>query len=218
LNEQQWEQLVSVMARLAEGDRAAVVTLYVEFGRVLTAVVRRHLGRFGVRDITRDELDGIVLDVCFAIEECAGAWDPSTHVPPWTWAERRVAKVVNRSVGQYADELDDRAFGLPEASRSGGSGEVAPLDLLDARDEPVCRLLRDAFDDARVSARDRQLLLETRLQASLGDPSPATTVGALFDMQPAAVRQAVKRTRDRLRRIADAEARYAPLTDLALLA
>ena len=187
MNEQhhQWEQLESVMARLAEGDKAAVVTLYVEFGRVLAAVVRRHLARFGMRDVTRDDLDGLVMDACFAIADCAGAWD-------------------------------DRAFALPTTRpTSFGDDDVAPLD---ARREPVCRLLREAFDDAQVSERDRKLLLETQLQASLGDPSPATTVGMLFDMQPPAVRQAVKRTKDRLRRIAEAESRYAPLADLALLA
>jgi len=217
MEDEQWEQLESVMARLARGDRAAVVTLYQDFGRVLAAVVRRHLSSFGTQDVTREDLDGLVLDACFAIADCAPAWDPATSVAPWTWAERRIAALVNRSIGQYADELDDRAFELP----AGGAGDVddtSPLDLLDARREPVCRLLRDAFDSAGVSERDRKLLLETRLQASLGDPSPATTVGMLFDMQPAAVRQAVKRTRDRLRGLADAESRYAPLADLALLA
>lgn len=217
MEDKQWEQLESVMARLAEDDRAAVVTLYQDFGCFLVAVVRRHLARFGARDVTRDDLDGLVLDACFAIAECAPAWDPATRVAPWTWAERRIAMVVNRSIGQYADELDDRAFELP-ARAAGDVDDMTPLDLLDARREPVCRLLRDAFDSAGVSERDRTLLLETRLQASLGDPSPATTVGMLFDMQPAAVRQAVKRAKDRLRGLADAESRYAPLADLALLA
>src|SRR4051812_49226426 len=205
------------MGRLAEGDRAAAVTLYVTFGAVISGVVRRHLGRFGVRDVGVDDLDGIVLDACFALADCASGWDPSKHVPPWTWAEHRMVKVVSAWIGQYADELDERAYDMP-TSVSGRSDEADPLELLMTCDDPRSRLLRDALDCAGVSARDRRLLVETELQTTLGDPSPASTIALEFGMQPAAVRQAVKRSKDRLRQLAAAEARYAPLTDIALLA
>jgi hypothetical protein len=213
----QWERLVTVMERLATGDRAAVVTLYVEFGRVLSGVVRRHLGRLGVHGVVREELDGLVLDACFALEACAPAWQPETGVAPWTWAERRVAGVVSAWVGQHSDGLDDTVLDVP-APVPAAAGELAPLELLGTRDEPMCRLLRDAFVAAGVSTRDQQLLVETRLQASLGDPAPAVTIAPLYGMQPAAVRQAVKRTKDRLRQLSLAQPGFAPLAELRLLA
>jgi hypothetical protein len=205
------------MALLAAGDRAAVVMLYMEFGRTLSGVVRRHLARFGVSGISREELDGLVLDACFAIGDCASAWDPAAGVAPWTWAERRVAGIVSSFVGQHADDLDESVLSLP-APQAQPSQEPRSLETLTAAQDPMCRLLKAAFVDAGVSSRDQQLLLETRLQASLGDPAPASTVAPLYGMTPVAVRQAVKRSKDRLRRLSDADPSYAPLADLALLA
>lgn len=213
----QWGRLVTVMERIAAGDRAAVVTLYVEFGRFVSGVVRRHAARFGVAGIEREELDGLVFDACFAVGECASGWNAEAGVAPWTWADRRIAAVVSAWVGQHSDALDDQVLSLPARPVSAGA-EPGSLDLLEARPEPMCRLLREAFVDAGVSPRDQQLLIETRLQASMGDAAWAATVAPLFDMSPAAVRQAVKRARDRLRRLAATDAAYAPLSQLRLLA
>ena len=215
MNEAQWEQLVSVMARMAEGDRAAWVTLYTEFGVVLTGVVRRHLRRFGVEAMRADEVQGIVIDVCLALADCASAWDPAAGVVPWTWADKRVAKVVNRSVGQYADELDDQVRRLPQPGAASARDERA-IEVFDGEKGAMCRLLRDAFDEAHISTRDRELLLETAVQANLGDPSPASTVADIYGMQPAAVRQAVKRAKDRIRVLASRDPRFAVLADVAL--
>ena len=57
-----------------------------------------------------------------------------------------------------------------------------------------------------------------RLQASLGDPAPAVTVGRTFGLRPDAVRQVVKRTRDALGRLAADEHRFAPLAAIPLVA
>lgn len=203
------------MARLAEGDRAAIVTLYVEFGAPISGVLRRHLRRVGVPGIGRDELDGLVIDACFSLAECAGAWDPAAGVAPWTWADRRLGALVAGWVGIHADGLDGVELVMPP---SAPAAEADVVGLFTDLDSPLCRLLADAFDVAHVSVRDRSLLLEVRLQASLGDPSPAHTVAPVHAMRPDAVRQAVKRTRDRLRRLAHDDARFAPLADLALIA
>jgi hypothetical protein len=43
----QHQRLVVVMSRLAAGDRAAVFTLYAEFGAVIAGVLRGELARLG---------------------------------------------------------------------------------------------------------------------------------------------------------------------------
>jgi hypothetical protein len=61
------------------------------------------------------------------------------------------------------------------------------------------------------------LVLEVKVQAGLGDPSPAVTVGRRHGMRPDAVRQAVKRTLDGLRDLARSDVRYARLACLSFL-
>jgi hypothetical protein len=77
--------------------------------------------------------------------------------------------------------------------------------------------LVEAFEYGKVKPRDRAILLEVKLQTDAGDPSPANTVAREFGLQPAAVRQVVKRTCDRLRALAKNEARFAKLAGLPIL-
>ena len=83
--------------------------------------------------------------------------------------------------------------------------------------EPLVELLFEALELV-LSERDRQLFLEVEVQQALGDRSPATTVGPMLGMQPAAVRQQYRRARLRLRRLAGTDPRYAPLADLPIVA
>ena len=215
MDEGNWERLVTVMARLSAGDKAAVVTLYADFVSWVAGPVRRHLRKVGLDGVEREELHGVVFDACDEIGRCAGAWDPDRGVLPWTWADQRIAQVVRRWVGQHADPLADQADGAAPPASPGSEPEA--YDLLTSTEHPMCRLLADGFRAAGVSERDQRLFLETRLQSSMGDPAPAATVAPLFDMQPAAVRQAVKRTKDRLLTLARTQPAYAPLADLALV-
>jgi hypothetical protein len=57
-----------------------------------------------------------------------------------------------------------------------------------------------------------------RLQASLGDPAPAVTVGRSFGLRPDAVRQVVKRTRDAIGHLAAEDPKYASLAAIPLVA
>jgi hypothetical protein len=79
-------------------------------------------------------------------------------------------------------------------------------------------LLAEALDRGGVSTRDRELLLEYAYEKHSGNTAPATAVAPLFDMREVSVRQAARRTRERLLRLAASEERFAPLADLPLLA
>ena len=68
--------------------------------------------------------------------------------------------------------------------------------------------------DAIASERDGQVHLEYQVQKALGDRSPANTVGAMFDLSPANVRQIDRRLR---RKLSDLHANDSAYTALARL-
>jgi hypothetical protein len=219
-----FERLATVMGAMGAGDRAAAFALYSEFGAAIAATVRRELGRRGVEAVPRAEVDGMVMDVCLVLLELAGAWSPRGGALPWIWARHRVANIADTWVGQHADSIDterhavtlDRADAPPAACSE--DADVIELFGRLAGEHRMCGLLRDALELSGTSDRDQRLLFEVGLQRSLGDRSPAVTVAAQFGLRADAVRQQVKRARDRVRRLAEAEPRYAPLAELALLA
>lgn len=213
------QRLRVVMAAMAAGDRSATFDLYAEFGGPIKATVRRLLRRVGVDSVPAEELDGLVIDACLELQGCAEAWDPEGGATPWVWAERRLFGVVSRWVGQHADTLEDRGEVLERMTvgAAGPGDEPDPVVLLESLDHPTCRLLREALE-AVASVRDRTIILEVGLQRSLGDASPAVTVGPQVGLRPDAVRQVLRRVRRRLHELAEVEPRYAPLADLALLA
>jgi hypothetical protein len=213
------KRLRVVMAAMAAGDRSATFDLYAEFGGPVRATVRRLLRRLGVESVPPEELDGLVIDACLELQGCAEAWDPEGGATPWVWAERRLLTVVSRWVGQHADTLEDRGEVVERmvATSAGSSAEPSVVEVLDRLDHPTCRLLREALE-AVATDRDRLILLEVGLQRSLGDASPAVTVGPFGGLRPDAVRQVLRRVRQRVSALAVSEPRYAPLVDLALLA
>ncbi|HSS12022.1 MAG TPA: sigma factor [Acidimicrobiales bacterium] len=213
-------QLVEVMARMAEGDRAAVFTLYAEFGTAIAAVMRRELARLGRYGVEPDDLDGLVIDACLELARLARAWDPERGAAPWTWAMRRLTRLASDFVGIHADPLDEAIIrSMAWSTDTAGTKDPPPHHVLErlAPWDPACRLLLEAL--AEVSTpRNRDILLEVRLQASLGDPAPAVTVGRSFGLRPDAVRQVVKRTRDAIGRLAAEDPKYAPLAAIPLVA
>lgn len=218
--------LVAIMARLADGDEAAVVTLYERYGGPIAAAVQR-VARQRRHAVDRDDLDGMVFEVCFEIASVAGAWSPDGGALPWVWARHRVANVVDRVLGQWADPLDDQQL-AQIAGRDGGTTAPASPAAVDtalgdvlARLVPSlesARLLAEALDHERISGRDRELLLEYAFEKHSGNASPAATVAPVFGMKEASVRQAARRARQRVLRLAARDERFAPLADLPLLA
>ena len=217
------DDLVAIMRRLAGGDEAAVVTLYERYGGPIAAAVQR-VARQRRRLLGRDDLDGLVFEVCFELATIAGRWSPDGGALPWVWARHRVANVVDRVLGQWSDPLDDERMGVVAAWPLDGVGHVADDgSLLDALGRLVpdlasARLLAEALDHERISVRDRELLLEYAFEKQSGNTSPAATVAPRFGMKEVSVRQAARRARQRLVRLAASNERFAPLADLPLLA
>jgi len=90
------------------------------------------------------------------------------------------------------------------------------LDEL-ARRRPEWELVRAALGRV-ATTRNQRIVLSVRVQSALGDPSPAATVARDVGLQPDAVRQVVHRARRAMRRLADGDARFAPLMATSLVA
>jgi len=208
------DELGQCMARMAAGDDAAVFTFARLFGDQVERAVRQAVGGMGRRDVLvdRDEINGLVLDVCLLIHDKAAGWQPG-GAPPWVWARSAIRQLVSRSVGhrQVADET-----GI-EGDVSSGNASVVDVTpdtwaALTARDEQL-RLLDQALV-ACGSDRDRWVFLEYLTQQGSGDPSPAITVSAMFGLSPANVRQIVRRQKVKVRHFAESNEHHSSLLEL----
>lgn len=213
------DRLRVVMAAMGAGDRAAVVTLFTEFGGRIAGVVRRRLRGLGIHDPEDDDVHGLVIDACFELEGCAAAWDPDGGALPWNWASRRIDARVAKWAGIFTDPLDDTVSEPAAPSLVAGATEAGAAETLDklAAGGGQAELLAAAFREAGVSERDRAVLLEFSVQRSLGDPSPAPTIGALFGLKADNVRQIVSRTRATVAAVIEGDDRYRALRDLPFL-
>jgi DNA-directed RNA polymerase specialized sigma24 family protein len=218
-------ELVAIMARMGEGDEAAAVTLYERYHGPIAAAVHR-VARHRRGRIDPQEVDAVVMDVCFELGTVAGRWSPEGGALPWVWARHRVANVVDRFLGPWVEPLDDArlaAVADVDDRLVEGVGPAADGSLLDALDRLVpdlasARLLAEALDEAAISPRDRELWFEYQYEKHTGNASPAATVAPVFGMREASVRQAARRARQRLLRLVATDDRFAPLADLPLLA
>lgn len=209
--------LARIMVALAAGDGAALFGLIDAYGDELARTVRVIAAKRRAR-LTADDVDELVVEAALAVQAVAGAWR-ADGAPPWVWANGRIRAAVDRHLGQWADELDhERHAGQEAAPAPSGSEDPveACLARLAAGDRRVA-LLDEALELV-ASRRDRLVFVELGIQVALGDPSPAVTVGALYGMKPASVRQQSRRTKLRLRALAETEPRFGPLADLALVA
>lgn len=216
-------RIEALMARMAGGDQSALFELYSGFGDQIGRMLRSEFRRLGVDRVDAAEIDGLVIDACIDLSGRAGSWDPTRGVTPWTWAQFRLRSLVVAHLGQFTDVLPEEgpAASVADLGGGGAGGSRADLDAAStlrslAGRRSDLRLLQEGLD--RVSAPPQQaILLEVKVQAALGDPSPAVTVSQMTGIRPDTVRQIVKRILDRLRHLATADPRFAPLADLPLL-
>jgi hypothetical protein len=226
VDRQGFDELAAIMDRLAQGDEAAVVALYERFrGRIAGAV--QQVAAIRRARLRPDDLEGLVVEVCFELARVAGAWSPDGGALPWVWARHRVANVVDRELGQWTEPLDEQqlAHVVDDAAPTPDYGSTPARDVpmwpvLEriAADHHGARLLLDALERSGISRRDRELWLEYVCEKAVGNPAPATTVGPVFAMKESTVRQAARRVRQRVRCLASTDERYAPLAGLPVLA
>ena len=209
--------LVSIMSRLAEGDRAALVHLRDSFRSELVKTVRAIARSRGAR-LGPDDVEDLLTDAAMVIAGLAHAWKPD-GAPPWFWAKGRIAREVDRHLGQWSDELDDARYCQKEApaAASGFERDVAEVFAGLAESRPDVALFREALQCVG-SPRDQLVFVEHGLQVAMGDPSPAVTVARLYEMNPAAVRQQTRRIRLRLKDLAASDERFAPLVKVTMVA
>ena len=236
VDRQGFDELVGIMGRLARGDEAAVVTLYERFGGQIAAAAQGLAAGRG-RRLGHDDLDGVVIEVCFELGRVAGGWSPEGGALPWVWARHRVANVVDRELGQWTEPLDEqRTAQLTEVAEPAGGadpvGGTSPtMGAAHARDAPVWpvfermaadhhgfQLLLDALERSGISRRDRELWLQYVCEKAVGNSAPATTLSPVFALKESTVRQAARRVRQRVRRLATTDERFAPLIDLPVVA
>ncbi len=217
------QRLGELMSAMAAGDAGAVFALQGEFGGSIGAAVCDAVRRRRAV-CSREDTEGLIVDVCLMLFETAGSWSPDGGALPWTWAEKRIGNLVDKHLGQFADQLDERRDERAADCSAGtlaGSGVDEPpvLEVLDRLScaHPGVRLLQEALGSV-ATARDRELFLELRIQELLGDRSPAVTVAGLLGLHPDVVRQQHRRVRLRLRRLAESDDRFASLADLPLVA
>jgi hypothetical protein len=225
MEEQRFQRLVVIMASIAGGDRAAVATLYVEFGAQIAATMRSELRRQGVEQVSAEDLDGLVIDACLEVGRVAGSWDPTRGALPWTWARLRLRRIVSGFVGIHTTEFDVDAHdagrrddGEPVHAAADARDDAEALAVLSRRGHPLAALLMEAFETLGVSARNQLIVLGYQVQESARDPSPARTIAAQQGLQPDAVRQVVSRTRRKLRQLASADRRFEALAATPLVA
>ncbi len=216
------DELARIMRRMADGDEAAVVTMIERYQAPLAAAVHRAARQRRAR-IDRDDVDSLVIDVCFELKKVAGHWSPAGGALPWVWARHRVANVVDRFIGPWAEPLDDARLARLEDRPVEGAEPVADGTMLDALDRVVpdlasARLLAEGLDRAAISMRDRELMLEYQYEKHSGNRAPAATVGSVFGIREVTVRQAAGRARRKLLSLAASDEYFAPLADLPLLA
>jgi hypothetical protein len=190
----QHEVVVGLMARIVAGDAEAMWELHDVAEPSLRRLLRAEARRIDVR-IGDDDLFDLTLDAVIELRKLAGSWNPEGALP-WVWARRRITALVHDHVGTFARPLDD-AVAEPAAE------PVAPLEepravlrSLAGR-HPSARRLEQKLS-AAASERDADIWLGVLVEKAAGNRSPAVTIAAEHEMQPAAVRKVVQRVSERL--------------------
>lgn len=218
-------RLQEVMAGMATGDLAMLVALVDEFGPALRSLVRRVVFSFGRRDLLADPADvtDLVTTAALTLFDRAAGWDPQ-GAPPWIWAERAIRADLAAHIGHAPADVSIEQ--LEQLTALGGDDGPVQLTLSSglegdawgvvhrlARVEPRALLWWHAVGRV-TSDRNRRVYFEYELQKGLGDRSPAHTVGQLFGLRAANVRQIARRVRLRLAERIRTDAQLAPLRDL----
>ncbi len=196
-NEQAMVVIAPLMKQMADGNSEALFELLEHFHDDLERVVGGILVSIQRRDLARssDEVRSMAVSAAFVVFARATGWKPDGALP-WVWAYRSIREEIVRQVGHPSVELDPARVETPHPPAPKADDRAIDLRDLAQRHDEVAGWL-DAVE-AAASRRDREVHLEYQVQKHLGDPSPANTVGSMFELTPANVRQIDRRVRTRL--------------------
>ena len=201
------------------GDRSAVFCLYAEFGGHIGAAVRRELRRLGVERVGPEELDGLVIDACFALSECGASWNPAggrCH------GRGRLAGCAasprTGSASTPTSSMTSNWKRAPKPRRSQRRATRPSSRCWHASPGTTSAAPWCSTAWSRWPADETGIVLEVRAQVASGDPSLALTVARRHNVTPEVVRQVTCRVRSRLAHLAATDERFAPLADAAMVA
>ena len=195
------EELCALMGAMAQGDSGALFTFVDRFRPELTSTVRSILGSVGRRDVGARpaDIEFLVLSAGIVVYDRSARWNREGAVP-WLWAIRAIRGEIVQWLGHPRVEFVAEWHSGPEAVAT-GSSDITYRDLA-ARNEEIAAWIEAA--QQVTSARNADVHIEYQTQKSLGDPSPANTVGRQFNLQPANVRQIDRRVRRQLGQLHEA--------------
>jgi len=198
------DDLCTCMQGMAAGDAAFLFMFHERFATKLSWVVRDMVKGMGRLDIVQDsdEIAGLVLDACEVIFDRAAGWHPGGALP-WNWAHRAIRSRVAVVIGHRQVELSEQCESVEGEAGGPAAGDTdltldptsltAEIDALASAD-PRAGLLDRAMRSVGVE-RNQLICWQYGIQKALGDPSPAVTVGHMFDLEPGNVRQIFHRHR-----------------------
>jgi len=238
------DDLCTCMQGMAAGDAAFLFMFHERFASKLTWVVRDMVKSMGRLDIAHDadEIDGLVIDACEVIFLRAGGWHPGGALP-WNWASRAIRSRVAAGIGHRLAEFDDEHNGgeadgsasyCPDLEISGVEGEASSraagaTDLTPETDPLGAEIASLVFADPRAGLLDRavravgvdrsqQICWQYGIQKALKDPSPAVTVGRMFDLEPGNIRQIFRRHRAKVLELIRTDDQFEPLREISWFA
>lgn len=191
------EAVRPLMAAMAEGSADALFELIDQFRPELERVVGGILRSLHRSDIGRSPSDvaSLVVSAGFVLFGRAGGWRPDGALP-WVWAYRSIREAIVADIGHPSVEFDPVRFEAPAVASPAESDRVIDVRDLAKRHDGVATWVAAVEDVA--NERDQRVHLEYQVQKRLGDPSPALTVAAMFELTPDNVRQIDRRVRARL--------------------
>ena len=192
------EQLRALMGRMADGDSAAMFEFMACFRDELAAMIRSILGSLGRRDVggSHTDIEFLVASAALVVFDRSPRWQPD-GAAPWVWAQRAIRAEVVCWLGHPRVEFVADLHATRPVETAPMMGDVN-LAVLAEHHHEVAAWLAEVREVA--SERDQQVHIEYQTQKSLGDPSPAITVGKQFGLKPDNVRQIDARVRKKLTR------------------
>lgn len=196
-------ELCELMEAMAQRDSTALFTFIERFDTELRSTVRSILGSVGRRDAgwRPADVEFLVLSAGLVVYDRAPRWDNEGAVP-WLWAIRAIRGEVVRWLGHPRVEFIGEFHAPLVKDVSGGCEDVSYRDLVGRSDEIAGWI--EAVQQI-TSERNADVHIEYQTQKSLGDPSPAHTVGQQFGLQPANVRQIDRRVRRQLAKLQEVD-------------